>query len=247
MQIRRVEWIETAGELGAQLVEARLIKERQPLHNRAPNRNDEVTGLRLLANRRKPPIFERVRLSGRDPLDWGENLYGTFRNKREIDKHAARVRPSVSAVPAPPRHRIGQGRGMLGLPDETLRWRLCRARERCRARCTPGRRTRRAAPETLVVARADRDSRVEAGRQPHRDPGRRSLVPSRFGRERNAAGGALLGAPPRQFDVDAHRILSRWLAVEGTASRSSRARPRLSPAHSPRYSSRARLTLHSNS
>ena len=84
-QIRRVEWIETAGELGAQLVEARLIKERQPLHNRAPNRNDEVTGLRLLANRRKPPIFERVRLSGRDPLDWGENLYGTFRNKREID------------------------------------------------------------------------------------------------------------------------------------------------------------------
>jgi DNA polymerase-3 subunit epsilon len=33
-EITQVEWIETAGELGALLLEAKLIKERQRLHNR---------------------------------------------------------------------------------------------------------------------------------------------------------------------------------------------------------------------
>jgi DNA polymerase-3 subunit epsilon len=37
-EVRRIEWIETAGEIGAMLLAARLIKERQPLHNRRRNR-----------------------------------------------------------------------------------------------------------------------------------------------------------------------------------------------------------------
>jgi DNA polymerase III subunit epsilon len=36
--VRRVEWDETAGELGALLLEARLIRESKPLHNRALRR-----------------------------------------------------------------------------------------------------------------------------------------------------------------------------------------------------------------
>ena len=31
-EIKRIEWIETAGELGALLLESRLVKERQPIH-----------------------------------------------------------------------------------------------------------------------------------------------------------------------------------------------------------------------
>lgn len=41
-QVRRVEWTETAGELGALLLEARLVKELQPLHNKRLRRSDEV-------------------------------------------------------------------------------------------------------------------------------------------------------------------------------------------------------------
>ena len=33
-EVKRVDWIETAGELGALLLEARLIKEKLPTHNR---------------------------------------------------------------------------------------------------------------------------------------------------------------------------------------------------------------------
>ena len=33
-QVRRVEWTETAGELGALLLEAREVRETQPVYNR---------------------------------------------------------------------------------------------------------------------------------------------------------------------------------------------------------------------
>lgn len=35
-EIRRIEWLETAGELGALLLAARLVKEKQPAYNRQP-------------------------------------------------------------------------------------------------------------------------------------------------------------------------------------------------------------------
>ena len=41
-QVRRVDWTETAGELGALLLEARLVKELQPIHNRRLRGSDEV-------------------------------------------------------------------------------------------------------------------------------------------------------------------------------------------------------------
>jgi DNA polymerase-3 subunit epsilon len=40
-QVRRVEWTETAGELGAMLLEAREIRERQPVYNRQPRGDGE--------------------------------------------------------------------------------------------------------------------------------------------------------------------------------------------------------------
>ena len=33
-EIRRIEWLETAGEIGARLLEARLVKEKRPVYNR---------------------------------------------------------------------------------------------------------------------------------------------------------------------------------------------------------------------
>ncbi|MCB1960204.1 MAG: GIY-YIG nuclease family protein [Rhodocyclaceae bacterium] len=84
-QVRRVEWEQTAGELGALLRESNLIKQHSPLHNRQLRRNDEVFGLRLLPSvRRKAVVLERVPLSDSDPRDW-RDVHGAFRSRREAD------------------------------------------------------------------------------------------------------------------------------------------------------------------
>ena len=47
-QTRRIDWIETAGEIGAQLKEAGLIKQLQPTQNKALRKKDEVCTWTLL-------------------------------------------------------------------------------------------------------------------------------------------------------------------------------------------------------
>ena len=47
-QVRRVDWVETAGELGALLKEARWIKELGPLHNRRLRGTREAWTIQLL-------------------------------------------------------------------------------------------------------------------------------------------------------------------------------------------------------
>jgi len=41
-QVRRIDWIETAGEIGALIKEAALVKALQPTHNRQLRKNDEA-------------------------------------------------------------------------------------------------------------------------------------------------------------------------------------------------------------
>lgn len=79
-ETKRVEWIETAGELGALLLEARLIKERSPLHNRHLRRNEELCALRL--REEGDVALELVPLAGALAEELGE-LYGQFKSKRE--------------------------------------------------------------------------------------------------------------------------------------------------------------------
>lgn len=46
-QVRRIDWVQTAGELGALLKEAALVKSLAPVHNKQLRRNDEVCAWRL--------------------------------------------------------------------------------------------------------------------------------------------------------------------------------------------------------
>lgn len=50
-QVRRIECIETGGEIGALLKEAALIKQLQPMHNRTLRRNDELCFWQLVEER----------------------------------------------------------------------------------------------------------------------------------------------------------------------------------------------------
>lgn len=81
-EIRRVEWIETAGELGALLLEARLVKERQPLHNRQLRREKALCSWLLHEDPQANPLVKLVQLDDLQPTQWGQ-LYGTYRSKRQ--------------------------------------------------------------------------------------------------------------------------------------------------------------------
>lgn len=83
-KVCRVEWEETAGDLSASLRELALVRAKRPPHNRVPPGREEVFGLRFVPNRRRPPIFERVPLTGTDPASW-QDVQGAFRHRKEAD------------------------------------------------------------------------------------------------------------------------------------------------------------------
>ncbi|MGE5640436.1 MAG: exonuclease domain-containing protein [Clostridia bacterium] len=74
--VRRIEWRRTAGELGALLLEARLVKEHGPVYNRALRRSDGLCGF----------VFDGTRLRLADLEDADAEvlglLRGVFRSRR---------------------------------------------------------------------------------------------------------------------------------------------------------------------
>jgi DNA polymerase-3 subunit epsilon len=81
-EIRRVEWRETAGELGALLLESRLIKELQPVYNRQLRKEQALTAWRLAPDITQRPLLTLVRLDEVDLSDL-DQLYGIYRSKRQ--------------------------------------------------------------------------------------------------------------------------------------------------------------------
>lgn len=81
-EIRRVEWIETAGELGALLLEARLVKELQPLLNRQLRRERTLCAWRLDDNPNAKPLMTLVRGDDLQPREFGQ-MYGVYRSKNQ--------------------------------------------------------------------------------------------------------------------------------------------------------------------
>ncbi len=81
-QVRHIEWIETAGEIGALLEEARLVKRLQPTHNRQLRRNRELCTWRRVTDMLGDGRLELVYAA---ELDFGrcDALYGFFRTRRE--------------------------------------------------------------------------------------------------------------------------------------------------------------------
>ena len=81
MQVRDIDWIETAGELGALILESRLIKERLPTFNVKLRRSKDLCAWQLIES----DDHTQVQLVNHQDLEPGkqDNLYGLFYNKRE--------------------------------------------------------------------------------------------------------------------------------------------------------------------
>lgn len=210
-QVARVEWIETAGELGALLLEAELLKTLAPVHNRVAPAGEEAFGLRLIAGRKRAPIYECEPIAGTDPRTW-QGLYGAFRNRREAENLLREMALLYRLCP----RRLGLESGSSG---------GCSAYHgrRCAGVCA-GRETAAEHDTRLAAALA------AAQLRPWPWPGRIVVT------ERDAASGReahhlldhwchlgtverreelveLRAAAVRRFDIDVWRLLGRWFAA----------------------------------
>lgn len=89
-QIRRIDWQETAGELGALLLEARLVKQLRPIHNRRLKSSHDLFSLRLLPGKNGTSRPEIVALKG-EVVTGLDCLFGLFRTRREADSCLRRI------------------------------------------------------------------------------------------------------------------------------------------------------------
>lgn len=150
-EIRRVEWRETAGELGALLLESRLVKDLQPVYNRQLRRERQLTAWKLLP---EPtfPIVKLVRIDEVDLTDLSE-LYGIYRSKRQamdalreiadaqgLCLHALGLESGKGACFA---HQIGKCRGLCAGHESPalhrVRLQMALAAQRLQAWPHPGR------------------------------------------------------------------------------------------------------------
>jgi DNA polymerase-3 subunit epsilon len=83
-QLRRIDWIETAGELGALLTEAKLVKRLMPTHNQCLRRKNALCAWQL----QQDDDHLCPTLVWADQLDFGaqHNLYGLYHSQRDAQK-----------------------------------------------------------------------------------------------------------------------------------------------------------------
>lgn len=90
LQIRDIDWIETSGELGALILESRLIKERMPSMNIKLRRSKDLCAWRLEFD--QDGVLTPYPVGHRE-LDPGiqDNLFGLFYSKREANAYLKAV------------------------------------------------------------------------------------------------------------------------------------------------------------
>ena len=81
-EVKHVEWIETAGDFSALLLESKLVKERQPIHNRQLRHERQLCSWRLNPEPTAHSLVELVREDDMQAEDLA-SLYGTFRTKKQ--------------------------------------------------------------------------------------------------------------------------------------------------------------------
>jgi DNA polymerase-3 subunit epsilon len=207
-RVKRVEWIETAGELDTSLRENALLRRLQPPWNRPQEPAGAAFALRLLPGRKRAPILEAVPVAGTDPADW-DGLFGVFRNRREADNLLRELALLYRLCP----RRLGLEGGSGPCTAYAAR--------RCAGVCA-----RRESPAEHDVRLAGALAGVGVKPWPWAGPvvveefragGLRRLQCferwCHLGSADDEAELAVLATTPRAFDADVWRILARWLAV----------------------------------
>jgi DNA polymerase-3 subunit epsilon len=213
-QIRRLEWHETAGEVGALLLEAQWVKDMQPVHNRALRRERELCAWQL---RDTNDGHLQPALTYASELDFGcaDRLYGLFRSKRKAETALRALAESHELCLV-----------MLGLESRTQADKPCFAHQlrRCRGACV-GKEATALHQERLESALASLKVRtwpyagpvglVESGDRRQDVHVVNNWCWLGTARSEKDLRRLLREAPARaSFDIDTYRILVRALAME---------------------------------
>lgn len=217
-KVRRLAWQQTAGELSALLHELALVRARRPLHNRIPEGKGAAFGLRLVTNRKRAPILQRVELEGSDPAAW-EALHGVFRSRKEADSLLREIAHVYRLCP----RRLGLEPGGQG---------GCKAFQtrQCAGVCAGKERidehdARLAGALASVGVRAWPWSGpvVIAERYEHAELSAYHVFDNWCHLASVESAAALMAVranlPPRRFDADYWRLLQRWLNVPANAEK----------------------------
>lgn len=144
-EIRRIEWRCCAGELGALLLEARLVKQLQPVYNRQLRRQNQLCAWQLADDPAARPLLKLVQAEDFEPQALG-CLYGVFRSKRQAVEtlrelaRAQRLCPQALGLESGRgrcfAHQLGQCQGVCcgqePAPRHRLRLQLALAAQRLR-------------------------------------------------------------------------------------------------------------------
>jgi DNA polymerase-3 subunit epsilon len=199
-QVKRVEWIETPGELGALIEEARLVKSLAPVYNRRLRRVSELCAWRWRPESpATPPRLVTARELEPDAFD---ELHGLFRSRASALEALREIASAHQLCPI-----------VLGLEKGSG---PCFAHQlqRCRGACV-GKETRAVHGLRLGAAFAQMKMRPWPfkGRIGVRENGEGALIVldrwCYLGTARSREELQALGARP-VFDLDTYRILTRF-------------------------------------
>jgi len=204
-QVRRIDWIETAGEIGALLKEAALVKQLQPAHNRQLRKNDDVCTWTLVD---AGEGWLRPQLASARELDMGirSACYGLFKNGKE----ATAVLRALAGE-----HNLCDA--LLGL-EKIAPGKPCFGHQvkRCKGACVGSEPYARHSMRLvgalsrlkLVSWPLNGPALIREGDEAHLIDGWRYLGTVRSDEEVHA----LLAAGRPQFDRDTYRILAKYVA-----------------------------------
>jgi DNA polymerase III subunit epsilon len=85
-ELRRIEWLPTAGEFGALLLEAQLIKEKMPLHNVTLRRREKIGFFELPHDQSQPKWLPASALAASTETRNNDALFGPFSDKASARK-----------------------------------------------------------------------------------------------------------------------------------------------------------------
>ncbi|MCE3284623.1 MAG: polymerase epsilon subunit [Steroidobacteraceae bacterium] len=207
-QVRKVEWIETGGELGALLLETRLLKELAPPGNRRPRNADEDCVVRLV--RSADGLVPTVEPLSEAVVDDQGVLFGPFRSEKDA-RRALEGKAREAAL-------CLKTLGLEHHDGSCIGYQL----RKCRGACV-GREPRALHDTRLQLALAS----LRLKSWPFRGPiGIREPAPDARGtwvhvldqwrhlgtaRDEREVGDVLRHAGPAGFDADGYRIIARAL------------------------------------
>ncbi len=97
-EIKHVEWLETAGDFSALLLESRLVKERQPIYNRQLRNEHQLCSWKLNADPKASPLLTLIRDDEINPAQLGQ-FFGTFKSKRQAVEMLRKVAEAHQLCP----------------------------------------------------------------------------------------------------------------------------------------------------